>query len=147
VLTDSVSLGLAPDMLFQLFSYITGGERRQKAKALAAGEDPDGDAKTLDVLARAGKISRHKARPGSLRSKRSILWRRGSTPSPRRPRSPPTASPLTIDAVRYAVGKARPGRVASTFFAERIPPGTRNQGLYPEAHAFGLRPIRRCRLS
>ena len=38
-------------MLFSLFSYITGGERRQKAKALAAGEDPDGDAQTLDVLA------------------------------------------------------------------------------------------------
>src|SRR5262249_7844223 len=50
VLHDSVSLGLAPDMLFQLISYITGGERRQKAKALASGEDPDGDAATLDVL-------------------------------------------------------------------------------------------------
>ncbi|MGZ3358602.1 MAG: (Fe-S)-binding protein, partial [Xanthobacteraceae bacterium] len=49
VLLDGVSLGAAPDMLFQLFSYITGGERRQKAKALAAGEDPDGDAATLDV--------------------------------------------------------------------------------------------------
>ncbi len=43
VLIDGVSLGAAPDMLFQLFSYITGGDRRQKAKALAAGEDPDGD--------------------------------------------------------------------------------------------------------
>src|SRR5829696_880327 len=32
VLIDGVSLGPAPDMLFQLISYITGGERRQKAK-------------------------------------------------------------------------------------------------------------------
>ncbi len=32
VLTDSVSLSPAPDSLFQLVSYITGGERRQKAK-------------------------------------------------------------------------------------------------------------------
>ena len=32
VLIDGVSLGLAPDMLFQLYSYITGGDRRQKAK-------------------------------------------------------------------------------------------------------------------
>src|SRR5262249_24418883 len=48
-LIDGVSLGPAPDMLFQLFSYITGGARRQKAKALASGEDPDGDAATLDV--------------------------------------------------------------------------------------------------
>ena len=43
-------------MLFQLFSYITGGERRKKAKALAAGEDPDGDAATLDVLAAIEKF-------------------------------------------------------------------------------------------
>src|SRR5438270_5829235 len=42
VLIDGVSLAPAPDMLFQLISYITGGERRKKAKALAAGEDPDG---------------------------------------------------------------------------------------------------------
>ena len=56
VLIDGVSLGTAPDMLFQLFSYITGGERRQKAKALAAGEDPDGDAAALDVLAAVQKF-------------------------------------------------------------------------------------------
>src|SRR5258708_1622553 len=43
VLIDGVALSPAPDMLFQLFSHITGGERRKKAKALAAGEDPDGD--------------------------------------------------------------------------------------------------------
>src|SRR5215510_5796970 len=57
VLIDGVSLGAAPDMLFQLFSYISGGDRRQKAKALAAGEDPDGDAATLDVLAAIQKFS------------------------------------------------------------------------------------------
>ena len=56
VLTDGVSLSPAPDMLFQLISYLTGGERRQKAKALAAGEDPDGDAATLDVLAALHKF-------------------------------------------------------------------------------------------
>ena len=37
VLTDQVSLSPAPDQLFQLLSYITGGDRRQKAKALASG--------------------------------------------------------------------------------------------------------------
>src|SRR6186997_2364622 len=48
VLTDGVSLSPAPDMLFQLISYLTGGERRKKAQALAAGQDPDGNAATLD---------------------------------------------------------------------------------------------------
>ena len=56
VLIDGVSLSPAPDSLFQLISYLTGGARRQKAKALAAGEDPDGDAATLDVLAALEKF-------------------------------------------------------------------------------------------
>ena len=39
VLTDDSSLGVAPDMLFELISDITGGERRQKAKDLARGAE------------------------------------------------------------------------------------------------------------
>src|SRR5262249_20697053 len=50
-LIEGYSLGLAPDMLFELVSLVVGGERRKKARALAKGEDPDGDAATLDVLA------------------------------------------------------------------------------------------------
>ena len=56
VLTDGVSLSPAPDMLFQLISYITGGDRKKKAQALAGGYDPDGDAATLDVLAALHKF-------------------------------------------------------------------------------------------
>src|SRR5262249_46552459 len=56
VLIDGVALSPAPDMLFQLISYITGGERRQKAKLLASGADPDGDAEALDVLAALEKF-------------------------------------------------------------------------------------------
>ena len=48
--------GPAPDALFGLIRLLVGGERRRKAKALAAGEDPDGDAATLDVLAALGEI-------------------------------------------------------------------------------------------
>src|SRR5262249_31795150 len=57
VLIDGVSLGPPPNRLLQPIAYITGGERRKKAKALAAGEDPDGDAATLDVLAAIKKFS------------------------------------------------------------------------------------------
>ena len=32
-----MSLGLAPDALFELISYLTGGERRKCAQALAKG--------------------------------------------------------------------------------------------------------------
>ncbi|MBY0258586.1 sulfite reductase subunit alpha, partial [Methylobacterium sp.] len=49
LLTD-YALGGAPDGLYQLLSLLTSGEARKKAQALAAGEDPDGDAAHLDVL-------------------------------------------------------------------------------------------------
>src|SRR5215212_1375188 len=56
-LTDDVSLSPAPDSLFELLSFITGGAKREKARALAQGEDPDGDAATLDVIAALQKFS------------------------------------------------------------------------------------------
>jgi sulfite reductase (NADPH) flavoprotein alpha-component len=137
VLTDSVSLGLAPDMLFQLISYITGGERRQKAKALAAGEDPDGDAKTLDVLAALEKFPGIRPDPEAfVEALDPLAPRLYSIAS-----SPKVAADrvsLTIDAVRYAIGKRARVGVASTFFAERIPPGTRIKAYIQKAHAFGL---------
>ena len=51
VLLGDVSLSPAPDALFELISFITGGGQREKARRLAQGEDPDGDAAALDVLA------------------------------------------------------------------------------------------------
>src|SRR4051812_11135119 len=44
VLIDGVSLSLAPDMLFQLYSYLTGGGRGVQTKAPAAGGGPGGRA-------------------------------------------------------------------------------------------------------
>ena len=66
VLTDGVSLAPAPDMLFQLFSYITGGERRQKAKALARRRRSRRRCRHPRRARRDREISRHAPRPGSL---------------------------------------------------------------------------------
>jgi sulfite reductase (NADPH) flavoprotein alpha-component len=122
VLSDSVSLGLAPDMLFQLISYITGGERRQKAKALASGNDPDGNAATLDVLAALEKFPGIRPDPEAfieaLDPLQPRLYSIASSP-----KTAPGRVALTIDAVRYAIGKRPRFGVASTFFAERVPPG------------------------
>src|SRR3954453_5894794 len=63
VLTDDVSLSPAPDTLFELLSFITGGAQREKARALAQGEDPDGDAATLDVMAALQKFSGTRPHP------------------------------------------------------------------------------------
>src|SRR6266849_5878386 len=63
VLLDDVSLAPAPDSLFELISYLTGGAQREKARALAQGEDPDGDAATLDVMAVLQKFSKVRPHP------------------------------------------------------------------------------------
>jgi len=62
-LIEDCALGPAPDGLFQLFSYMSGGETRRKAQALAAGEDPDGDLDRLDILGSLHKFTG--LRPGA----------------------------------------------------------------------------------
>jgi sulfite reductase (NADPH) flavoprotein alpha-component len=137
VLTDSASLGVAPDMLFQLISYITGGERRQKAKTLGSGGDPDGDATTLDVLAALQKFPGMRPDPEAfveaLDPLQPRLYSIASSP-----KSAPGRVALTIDAVRYKVGKRARLGVASTDFADRIAPGTKIKTYVQKAQGFGL---------
>jgi sulfite reductase (NADPH) flavoprotein alpha-component len=136
-LIDGVSLSPAPDMLFQLFSYITGGDRRIKAKALAAGEDPDGDAETLDVLAALEKFKGVRPDPEAfieaLEPLQPRLYSISSSPKVHKGRVA-----LTVDAVRYDVGKRKRLGVASTFLAGRINPGDKLRVYVQKAQHFGL---------
>jgi sulfite reductase (NADPH) flavoprotein alpha-component len=137
VLIDAVSLGAAPDVLFQLFSYITGGERRQKANALAAGEDPDGDAATLDVLAAIKKFPGVRPDPEAFVEALDPLQPRlySISCSPRIDRN---RMALCVDAVRYPLnGRTRLG-VASTFLGERVRPGDKVKAYVQKAQHFGL---------
>jgi sulfite reductase (NADPH) flavoprotein alpha-component len=137
VLTDGVSLSPAPDMLFQLYSYLTGGARRQKAKALAAGEDPDGDAATLDVLAAIEKFPGIRPDPEAfieaLDSLQPRLYSIASSPM-----TDPGRVALTVDTVRYKIAKRTRLGVASTFLADRIRPNAPLRCYLQPAHAFGL---------
>jgi sulfite reductase (NADPH) flavoprotein alpha-component len=137
VLIDGVSLAPAPDMLFQLLSYITGGERRKKAQALSAGEDPDGDAATLDVLAAIEKFSGVRPDPEAfieaLDPLQPRLYSISSSPKVHKGRVA-----LTVDAVRYDIGKRKRLGVASTFLAGRVDPGAKLRVYVQKAHAFGL---------
>jgi sulfite reductase (NADPH) flavoprotein alpha-component len=137
VLIDGVSLAPAPDTLFQLISYLTGGARRQKAKALAAGDDPDGDAATLDVLAALEKFPGLRPDPEAFIEALEPLQPRLYSISSS-PRVDPRRVALTVDAVRYEVGGRRRLGVASTFLADRIKPGDRVRVYVQKAHAFGL---------
>ncbi|MET0276756.1 MAG: sulfite reductase subunit alpha, partial [Pseudorhodoplanes sp.] len=137
LLIEDLALSPAPDSLFQLFSYITGGERRQKAKALASGEDPDGDAATLDVLATLEKFKGVRPDPEAfveaLEPLQPRLYSISSSPQVEAGRLS-----LTVDTVRYDIaGRTRLG-VASTYLADRIAPGEPIKVYVQKAHAFGL---------
>jgi sulfite reductase (NADPH) flavoprotein alpha-component len=137
VLVNGVSLAPAPDTLFQLISYLTGGARRHKAKALAGGDDPDGDAATLDVLAALEKFPGFRPDPEAFIEALEPLQPRLYSISCS-PKSNPGRVALTVDAVRYDVNGRRRLGVASTFFADRITPGDRLTVYVQKAHAFGL---------
>ncbi len=137
VLIDGVSLGAAPDMLFQLYSYITGGERRQKAKALSTGEDPDGDAASLDVLAAVEKFPGVRPDPEAFVEALDPLQPRLYSISSS-PKAHGSRLSLTVDTVRYDIGKRTRYGVASTFLGGRINLGDKTRVYVQKAHAFGL---------
>ncbi|MDX7949818.1 sulfite reductase subunit alpha [Lichenihabitans sp. Uapishka_5] len=137
VLTDEVSLDPAPDALFELFSFILGGKDREAARALARGEDPHGDAATTDVLAALQKFP--KARPhaeafvDALEPLQPRLYSISSSPKTEAGRLT-----LTVDAVRYVIGKRRRLGVASTYLGERAEPGDALRAYVQKAHNFAL---------
>ena len=137
VLTDGVSLSPAPDMLFQLFSYIAGGERRQKARALSVGEDPDGDAATLDVLAALEKFPGVRPDPEAFIEALEPLQPRLYSISSSI-KAVPNRVTLTVDTVRYTIGARKRLGVCSTFLADRLAPGAKLKVYVQKAHGFGL---------
>jgi len=137
VLTDGVSLSPAPDMLFQFISYLTGGERKKKAKALADGQDPDGDAATLDVLAALSKFPGIRPDPEAFIESLDPLQPRVYSISSSLKCNPGRVS-LTVDAVRYEVEKRTRLGVASTFLASRIKPGDEIKVYVQKAQHFAL---------
>jgi len=137
VLIGDMSLGAVPDALFHLISYLTGGERRNKARALAAGADPDGDAATLDVLAAIDKFRGIRPDPEAfveaLEPLQPRLYSIASSP-----RADAGRISLTVDAVRYPVRDRTRLGVASTFLGERIAPGDTVKAFIQRAAHFAL---------
>jgi sulfite reductase (NADPH) flavoprotein alpha-component len=136
-LTEDVSLSPAPDTLFELISFISGGARREKARALAQGEDPDGDAATLDVMAALQKFSGVRPHPEAFVEALEPLQPRLYSISSSHNATPGKLS-LTVDCVRYVINKRRRLGHASTFLAERINPGDKLRVYVQKAHGFAL---------
>jgi sulfite reductase (NADPH) flavoprotein alpha-component len=137
VLIKDVSLAPAPDSLFELLSFITGGAQREKARALAQGEDPDGDAATLDVMAALQKFTGVRPHPEAFVEALEPLQPRLYSISSSHNATPGKLS-LTVDCVRYVIGKRKRLGLASTFLAERIKPGDEVKVYVQKAHGFAL---------
>ncbi|MGX1740077.1 sulfite reductase subunit alpha [Bosea sp. NPDC055353] len=136
-LMEDCALGPAPDALFQLISYVTGGEARAKARRLAAGEDPDGDLDRLDVLGALHKFSQARLSAEAFVEALDPLQPRLYSISSSHNATPGRIS-LTVDAVRYKIGSRPRWGVASTFLAERVRPGDKVPIYVQRAHGFGL---------
>jgi sulfite reductase (NADPH) flavoprotein alpha-component len=137
VLIEETSLGAPPDALFQLISYIVGGERRKKAVALSKGGDPDGDAASLDVLAALQKFPGLRPDPEAFVEVLEPLQPRLYSISSSIKANPGRVS-LTVDTVRYAIGERERLGVASTFFHDRLPTGGKLRVYVQKAHGFAL---------
>jgi sulfite reductase (NADPH) flavoprotein alpha-component len=131
------SLSTAPDSLFQLISFVTGGAARARAQALAKGEDPDGDLALLDVLGTLHKFAGLKVSPEAFVEALDELQPRlySISSSPRHEAGKLT---LTVDSVRYKLGQRMRAGVASNFLGERIEPGDTLPVYVQKAHGFGL---------
>ncbi len=137
ILARDVSLGAAPDGLFQLLTYLTGGEARRRARALAAGEDPDGDAAGLDVLAALEKFGRPAIAAEVLVEALEPLQPRLYSISSS-PKATPGRLSLTVDTVRYRLGSRTRLGVGSTFLSGRLEPGAPMRAYVQKAHGFAL---------
>jgi sulfite reductase (NADPH) flavoprotein alpha-component len=137
VLSDEVSLSPAPDSLFELISFITGGAQREKARALAQGDNPDGDAATLDVMAALQKFSGVRPHPEAFVEALEPLQPRLYSISSSHNTTPGKLS-LTVDCVRYVISKRQRLGLASTFLAERIQPGEQVKVYVQKANGFAL---------
>ena len=138
VLTDEVSLGARSRPRCSTSSPISPAvTAREKARALARGDDPDGDAATLDVLAVLQKFGSARPHPEAFVDALEPLQPRLYSISS----SPKAASgrlSLTVDVVRYMVGKRCRLGVASTYLGERAAPGERIKAYVQKAHGFAL---------
>jgi sulfite reductase (NADPH) flavoprotein alpha-component len=131
------ALGTAPDTLFQLISLVTGGGRRRTAQALARGDDPDGDLALLDVLGTLHKFDGLRLSPEAFVEALDPLQPRLYSISSS-PRHRPGEVTLTVDRVRYRLGRRERQGVASNFLAERVAPGDAVSVYVQKAHGFAL---------
>jgi sulfite reductase (NADPH) flavoprotein alpha-component len=137
LLTLERSLGTAPDALFTTIASLTGGEMRRKAKQLAAGGDPDGDAAGLDVLAALQKFPGVRPHPEAFADSLDPLQPRLYSIASSLRVQPGTVA-LTVRHVNYENGGSRREGVGSSWLSARAPLGSKLRAFIQRAPHFRL---------
>jgi sulfite reductase (NADPH) flavoprotein alpha-component len=137
-LTEKVSLGAAPDALFELMGALASDpDHKIKLARLAEGEDPDGDLASLDVLSALEKFPAVTPGAAELLGALDPLQPRLYSISSALSADPGKVS-LTVDSVRYRIADRMRKGLASTYLADRVEPGAKLKVYVQKAHGFGL---------
>jgi sulfite reductase (NADPH) flavoprotein alpha-component len=104
---------------------------------LAVGDDPDGDASTLDVLAALEKFPGLRPDPEAFVEALDPLQPRLYSISSS-PKVDPNRLSLTVDHVRYLIGNRIRRGVASSWLSEMLAPESRLKAYIQKAHQFAL---------
>jgi sulfite reductase (NADPH) flavoprotein alpha-component len=137
LLTTDRSLGTAPDALFETIASLSGGETRCKAKELAAGGDPDGDAAGLDVLGALQKFPGVKPHPEAFADSLDALQPRLYSIASSLRVQPGTVA-LTVRHVNYELDGRRREGVGSSWVSARGPLGSKLRAFVQRAPHFRL---------
>jgi sulfite reductase (NADPH) flavoprotein alpha-component len=137
LLTMECSLGTAPDALFETIASLSGGETRRKARQLATGGDPDGDAAGLDVLAALQKFPGIKPHPEAFADSLDPLQPRLYSIASSL-RAQPAAVALTVRHVNYELDGRRREGVGSSWLSARGPIGSNLRAFIQRAPHFRL---------
>jgi sulfite reductase (NADPH) flavoprotein alpha-component len=137
LLTTERSLGTAPDALFATIASLSGGETRRKAKLLASGSDPDGDAAGLDVLAALQKFPGIKPHPEAFADSLDPLQPRLYSIASSFRVQPDTVA-LTVRHVNYELDGRRREGVGSSWLSARGPVGSKLRAFVQRAPHFRL---------
>ena len=137
LLTADRSLGTAPDALFETIASLSGGDTRRKAKQLAAGGDPDGDAAGLDVLAALQKFAGIRPHPEAFADSLDPLQPRLYSIASSLRMQPDTVA-LTVRHVNYELDGRRREGVGSSWLSARGPIGSKLRAFIQRAPHFRL---------
>lgn len=137
-LSEKVSLGAAPDALFEMLGLAARDpDDKTKLARLAEGEDPDGDLASLDVLAALEKFPSVTPAPAEFLAALDPLQPRLYSISSALSADPGKVS-LTVDSVRYRIADRMRKGLASTYLADRVETGSKLKVYVQKAHGFAL---------